>query len=71
MEPQRNQHIDVRKILDLCKANNISQADLGRRIGLKGRDLITKRLANRYIITGDELLKIAGVLNVRVEELRK
>ncbi|MBX3288412.1 MAG: helix-turn-helix transcriptional regulator [Acidobacteria bacterium] len=70
MEPLKNSLIDLDKIRELCEEKGLSQAELGRRIGLTSRDLITKRLSNKYVITGDDLLKIAAVLDVPVEQLQ-
>ncbi len=65
----KNKLIDVEKIKRLCEEQNISVAELGRKIGLDSRELISRRLQNSYSITGDELILIAENLGVSVKDL--
>lgn len=69
VKESKNKLIDVDKIKRLCKEQNISFAELGRKIGLSDRELISRRLQNSYSISGDELILIAENLNVSVKEL--
>lgn len=66
---EKNQLIDVDKIKTLLDARGVSHAEFGRRIGLDSRELISRRLQNKYAITGDELIRMAKELGVRVEDL--
>ncbi|MBS4027209.1 MAG: helix-turn-helix transcriptional regulator [Ignavibacteriales bacterium] len=66
----KNKLIDVAKIKRLCEERNLSFAELGRRIGLLNRDLISRRLQNSYAILGDEVFLIADQLGVSADDLR-
>lgn len=66
----KNEKVDLVKIKNLCEQNNLSFAELGRRIGLNWRDSISLRLQNRSTITADEIFSIADHLGVPVDELR-
>jgi transcriptional regulator with XRE-family HTH domain len=66
----RNELVNLDKIKDLCQKQNLSFAELGRRIGLKWRDSISLRLQNRSTMTADEVFLIADELGVSSDELR-
>lgn len=67
----KNSLIDTEKIKSLCEQNKIPFAELGRRIGLAERDLITRRLHNQYSFSADEFCLIADEFGLSLDELRK
>lgn len=67
---QKNELVNVEKIKQLCEENNISIAELGRRIGLPMRESISRRLQNTYRMTADEIFLIADQFGVSADELR-
>lgn len=66
----KNELIDTKKIRKILIDRELSAAELGRRIGLPGREAISRRLQNKYVITGDELFKISTALGVEPSDLR-
>ncbi len=66
----KNEQINVDKIKELCKAKNLSMAELGRKIGLPMRESISRRLKNAYTMTADEIFLIADELGVSADDLR-
>lgn len=67
----KNLLIDTDKIKTLCEQNGMPFAELGRRIGLNERDLITRRLHNQYAFSADEFCLIADQFGLSLDELRK
>jgi transcriptional regulator with XRE-family HTH domain len=65
----KNQIIDVDRIKQMCETRGIPLAEFGRRVGIDSRELISRRLLNKYTITGDELIRMARELGVTVEDL--
>jgi transcriptional regulator with XRE-family HTH domain len=65
----KNKFIDIEKIKALCSEQGMSFAELGRKIGLENRDLISRRLQNLYAFTADELVLVAKELGVSVNKL--
>jgi transcriptional regulator with XRE-family HTH domain len=66
---EKNRVVDVDKIRQLCEVRGIPFAEFGRRVGIDNREGISRRLQNRYKISGDELILMARELGVQVEEL--
>lgn len=69
MNDEMNKLVDVGRIKALCAKRGIPFAEFGRRIGLPHRESISKRLQNKYKISGDELALMAVELEVPISDL--
>ena len=66
----KNAQINVAKIEELCAAQSLSIAELGRRIGLPHRESIHRRLDRTCTMTADELFLIADTFGLAADDLR-
>lgn len=69
---QKNELVDVAKIREIAEAKYKSLEMFGKKVlGLKHRQLVSERLANKSRFTADEIFTIAEDFGLSADDLRK